>query len=117
MQITRFIPDLANVMAAAKISVSRAGYNTVGDILRAGCTAVLVPFAGGVETEQLRRAHMMRDRGLATMLLDDGMTPQSLAAAIDEAALLEKGEIQIDLEGANTAAHLLIKEYDLYKMR
>ena len=33
MRIVRYIPDLANVMKRIKVSVSHAGYNTVGDIL------------------------------------------------------------------------------------
>ncbi len=115
MQVTRFIPDLTNVMATAKVSVSRAGYNTLGDVLRAGCSAVLVPFAGGVETEQLRRAKVMCERGLATMLLDDDMTPQSLARAIDQAAILEKGESAINMDGANTAAQLLMSVFKSHK--
>lgn len=112
MHITRFVPDLAAVMAQADVSVSRAGYNTVGDLLRAHCPAVLVPFAGGLETEQLRRARMMEEQGLAAVLLDEDMTPISLAAAIDSASGLKNNPVTFDLDGADQAARLLIKAFD-----
>ena len=112
MQTTRFITDLAQVMAKAKVSVSRAGYNTVGDLLRAQCLSVLVPFAGGLETEQLRRAQMMEQQNLATVLLDENLNPQSLAAAIDKVALLQPKAAVFDLDGADKAAKILISEFE-----
>lgn len=111
MQVTRFVPDLAAVMAHAKVSISRAGYNTVGDLLRAQCRSVLVPFAGGLETEQLRRAHMLENLGLTTVLLDSDLTPQSLAQAIDKASTLGSAVARFDLDGAHKAAVILIDEY------
>jgi len=111
MKVTRFIADLAQVMANGKVSVSRAGYNTVGDLLRAQCVSVLVPFAGGLETEQLRRAQMMEQQNLATVLLDENLNPQSLAAAIDKVALLERRTANFDLDGADKAAEILISEF------
>jgi predicted glycosyltransferase len=112
MKVTRFIADLAQVMANGKVSVSRAGYNTVGDLLRAQCVSVLVPFAGGLETEQLRRAQMMEQQNLATVLLDENLNPQSLAAAIDKVALLERRTANFDLDGADKAAEILISEFE-----
>ena len=66
MRIVRQIPDLANAMKGTQVSVSHAGYNTVADILRAGCACVLYPYAEGKETEQLRRSEIMAEHGLAT---------------------------------------------------
>ena len=111
MSVTRFIDDLAAVMAQAKVSVSRAGYNTIGDLLRAKCPAVLVPFAGGLETEQLRRAQMMEKQGLAALLLEEELTPQNLANAVDNASTLTAKAAKFDLNGAENAARLLIGEF------
>jgi len=112
MKVTRFIIDLARVMANGKVSVSRAGYNTVGDLLRAQCVCVLVPFTGGLETEQLRRAQMMDKQSLATVLLDENLDAKTLAAAIDKAALLDRRTASFDLDGADKAAEILISEYE-----
>ncbi|MFK5979976.1 MAG: glycosyltransferase [Rhizobiaceae bacterium] len=117
MKVIRFIPDLARVMAASMVSVSRAGYNTVGDILRAGTRAVLVPFAGGIETEQLRRAQMMDERGVATLHLEDDLTPENLAKSIDIAADKPVAVFDLDLNGANNAAKMLIETHKNHRTK
>lgn len=117
MRVERFVPDLARVLAGAKVSVSRAGYNTVGDLLRARCRVVLVPFAGGRETEQLRRAQLFSAKGLAIMLRDEELTPKVLAQAVDEAAQLPLMEAGIDLDGASRSAEILMRELELHHAR
>ena len=66
--VERFVPDLAVVLAGAKLSISQAGYNTVADVLVAGCRAVFIPFAQGGETEQTRRAALLEKLGLGLSL-------------------------------------------------
>jgi predicted glycosyltransferase len=109
MQVRRFVPDLARIFASAQVSVSRAGYNTAADLMRAGCRSVLVPFAGGRETEQLRRAQILSRMGLATMLTDEELTPQSLAEAVDRAADLPPMAASLDMEGAANSAAILLE--------
>ncbi|MEZ5872474.1 MAG: glycosyltransferase [Nitratireductor sp.] len=109
MRVERFVPDLARVLASAKVSVSRAGYNTTGDLMRAGTRCVLAPFAGGRETEQLRRAEILAEKGLASLLRDEDLTPQSLAAAVDRAATLPPMRAGFDLEGASHGAAILLE--------
>ncbi len=41
--VERARPDFRALLAGAALSVSQAGYNTVLDLLRSGCPAVLVP--------------------------------------------------------------------------
>ncbi len=110
MKVVRFVPDLARVMAGAKVSLSRAGYNTVGDLMRAKCRAVLVPFAGGRETEQLRRAQLFAGRGLAALLTDDGLSPQTIGAAVDAALALPPLAAGLDMDGATHSAQILMRE-------
>ena len=107
MKIVRYIPNLANVMRYAKVSVSHAGYNTVGDILRAGCAAVLNPYADGNETEQLRRSQMMQKLGLAKMILPEAVTPENLAAVVDEASALKPAAIDLKTHGAERSAKII----------
>lgn len=107
MRIVRFVPDLARVLAESKVSVSRAGYNTVGDLMRAGCRSVLAPFSGGRETEQLRRARMLADRGLCQFITDQELTPQTLGAAVDRAAEQAPMNAGFDLEGAANSARII----------
>ncbi len=110
MRVVKFVPDLTRVLAGARVSVSRAGYNTIGDLMRARCRAVLVPFTGGRETEQLRRAQLFAARGFATMLTDDALSPQVIGAAVDEALQRPPVNAALDLEGASHAAQILMRE-------
>ena len=51
----------------ARLSVSQAGYNTVCDILRAGCRPLLIPFTAGGETEQTVSGRAARKAGARLM--------------------------------------------------
>lgn len=114
VKVVRFLPNIVEAMRAAKVSVSRSGYNTVGDLLRAQVASVLVPFTGGRETEQLRRAEIMDARGGATLLRPEDLTPQSLAAAVDRALPPKFDPGALDLNGAENAATLLIEAHQRF---
>ena len=101
-----FRPDFPGLLAGAQISVSQAGYNTVCDILRAQCRAVLIPFAEGGETEQSDRASRLEKLGLASMVQEDRLTAESLAKAM--LAAPNPAAHAIDLDGAHATARLLL---------
>lgn len=77
-----FRPDFPQLLAAAAVSVSQAGYNSVCDLLRARCRSVLVPFAADGETEQTRRAAGIAGEGRATVVSEADLNVASLKAAI-----------------------------------
>jgi predicted glycosyltransferase len=105
--VIRSIPDLPAHLAGARVSVSQAGYNTVADILVAGCAAVLAPFASGGETEQTMRAEALATSGRAAVVSEDNLYPESIAAAISQAVSLPQATVmQLD-GGPRTAACLL----------
>ena len=56
-------PDLPALMAAAALSISQAGYNTLLELMAVRARAVVVPFEGGVETEQRLRADLLAEIG------------------------------------------------------
>jgi len=90
------------------LSVSQAGYNTALETLQAGARAVLVPFAGGGESEQTLRARLLAERGLVHVVEEDVLSPATLAAAIDRAAAGPRPAPEtIDLGGARRSAELL----------
>lgn len=105
--IVRHIPNMVSALQSAWVSVSHSGYNTVGDILRAGCSSVLYPYVGGNETEQFRRAEMMDRLGIAKMVHPDGFSPETLAVAIDAAAKFKPGSVALDMNGAEKTAIIL----------
>ncbi len=105
VEIHDFLPDLRTQMAHARLSISRAGYNTAADIFRSGTRAIVVPLSDGEETEQLRRAEILEARGLATVLWPREETAEGLAAAIDRAMAGPAPRFDaINLDGAETTA-------------
>ncbi len=113
LEVARFRKDFAALLAACDLSVSQAGYNTVGDVLRAGCRCVLVPFAAGGETEQTARAERLSAMGLATALPEDGLTGKGLAEAITlSLAGPRPPRAALDLDGAAGSARLLRRALD-----
>ena len=107
--LTRFRPDLASLMRGAALSVSQAGYNTVADILMAGCHALLLPFAADGETEQTDRAERLAAIGRISTLAESALTPASLAAAIRQeiARPLPPQSLQIRVDGAVRSTEIL----------
>jgi predicted glycosyltransferase len=108
LAIFRFRPDFPSLLTGAELSVSQAGYNTVCDILRAGCRCLLVPFSAGGETEQSVRAERLARLGLAGVIPEDGIAGPTLAAAIADALARPKPPTAaLDLNGAAQTATLL----------
>ena len=97
--------DFPDLLANARVSVSQAGYNTCVDLLRAGCRAVLVPFAQGREREQKIRADAFARRGWATVCPESDLSVETLSAAIDAAPVPPAHRIACD--GARQTAKLL----------
>jgi predicted glycosyltransferase len=90
------------------LSVSQAGYNTVLETLQARARAVLVPYAGGGESEQTLRARLLSERGLVHRVEEDALQPATLAAAIDRAAAAPRPPAgALDLDGARRSAELM----------
>ncbi len=69
--VQRTTDDLAGWMAAADVSISRAGYNTCVDVLATGARALLVPSAK--MSDQRLRAERFAALGLATMLAPEAL--------------------------------------------
>ena len=103
-----FQPDFAALLAGAELSISQAGYNSVMDVLAAGCRAVLVPYAGGGEMEQTMRAERLALRAGFRFVPEAALRPARLAA-LAAAALAGPAPdaAGLDLGGAETTARLV----------
>ena len=107
-EIIPFMADLPRALSTCQLSISQAGYNTVADILVAGCRAVLVPFAEGGETEQTRRADALERAGRAVALDAAGITANSLAQAAARAMQSSPAPLAARLDGAERSAALIV---------
>ena len=83
--VERFRPDFPALLRRARLSISQGGYNTLMEVLDAGLRAVVVPYAGGLETEQSLRANLLAARGLVEVVGEDALGAESLAAAVERA--------------------------------
>jgi len=102
--------DYREMLSRAALSVSQAGYNTVMDILVTGVRAVLVPFAAEGETEQALRARLLAERERVQVADEATLTPETLAAAIDEALSRPAPMLEgLALDGAAATARAVRK--------
>ena len=110
VELERSRSDFRTLLANCAISVSQAGYNTLLETVQAGARALVVPFAGGHESEQTLRARCFAERGLLEVLEESALTPPSLAAALDRmAAGPRPSPGAIDLGGARKSAALIAR--------
>jgi predicted glycosyltransferase len=110
VSIFRFRQDFPSLLASTELSVSQAGYNTVCDILRAGCRSLLVPFAAGGETEQTERAERLRAMGLAGFITEADLTPERLADAVETSLAKPKPPANsLAVDGAKQSSQVLRK--------
>lgn len=105
----RFRTDFTSLLASARVSVSQAGYNTVADILQAGCRALLIPYAAQGETEQTTRAAKLQTLGRAVMLAEADLSGQAVAKGIETALAqdIAAGPAQVATDGTRRSAEII----------
>jgi predicted glycosyltransferase len=106
--VVRSIADLPDRIAAARLSLSRGGYNTVVETVAAGTPCVVVPHAPEGEPEQDTRARRFAALGLLVHLAEADLTPQSLARAAQTGLSQRHNDaIPLQTDGAARSAALL----------
>ena len=106
--LERFRDDFIGLLSAASLSVSQAGYNTVNDVMQAGCRTILVPYSEQGETEQSDRARRLSSLGRAHVIEEDALSGSVLAAAItDVMAQAAPAALLSSMNGAENTAVIL----------
>jgi len=98
-----FTADLGSYLSAANLVISMAGYNTVCELLSLGKRALLIPRVQ-TRTEQLIRATMLAERGLAHLLLPSELTPERLRQAMKMALAAPSPQNQLNMNGLTTVS-------------
>lgn len=102
--------DFSELLENCRLSISQGGYNTLMETLHAGACSVVVPFAGGAETEQTVRAGLLAERGWIDMVAESELSPRTLADAIDRAAQRSPAKSgAVSLDGAQNSAAMLAR--------
>jgi predicted glycosyltransferase len=117
IQVLDFVEGFPEMLGSADLSISQAGYNTVADLLTAGCAAVVVPSAAGGETEQTERAAGLAANRLAVAVTEAEVSPEKLAVAIAGALRLPKRPRGQTLPGAMRTARIVKAELDSLRRR
>jgi predicted glycosyltransferase len=101
--------DFSALLSRCTVSISQAGYNTLLDVVLARARAVVVPFTDGRHTEQPTRARLFEQRGLVRRVEAAGLTPETLARAVDAAAQSARPPPgALDVNGAERTAELVL---------
>ncbi len=99
--------EFRQLLAACAVSISQAGYNTVMDLLATDARAVLIPFVGPGETEQLLRAQRLEALELAELADEGTLSADGLARAVERARARPRPAMTLDLGGAAKSAQLI----------
>ena len=106
--VERARADFPSLMANCILSISQGGYNTVMEMMTAGTRGVIVPYAGGLETEQTLRARLLKNRSGIRTIPEDTLNPAALATAVDAALDAPPPDASgLDTGGADKGAALI----------
>ncbi len=106
--VERARTDFVTLLKNCHLSISQGGYNTLMEILLTEANGIVVPYAGGHETEQTLRARLLAERGLIRQIPEEELTVVGLVNTIN--AAIERpidGVNAIDMDGANKTAELI----------
>ncbi|HUD44370.1 MAG TPA: UDP-N-acetylglucosamine--N-acetylmuramyl-(pentapeptide) pyrophosphoryl-undecaprenol N-acetylglucosamine transferase [Patescibacteria group bacterium] len=83
--IMKFIEpsDVGEIYRNADLVISRSGVNTMTELLVMKKSCLLIPLPHGQRDEQIENAAYLKEKGLATVLLQKDATGESLLATID----------------------------------
>ena len=106
--VERARADFSTLMANCALSISQGGYNTVMEMMTARTRGVVVPYAGGLETEQTLRARLLENRSGIRTIPEDMLNPAALAAAVNAALDAPPPDASgLDIGGADKSAALV----------
>jgi UDP-N-acetylglucosamine--N-acetylmuramyl-(pentapeptide) pyrophosphoryl-undecaprenol N-acetylglucosamine transferase len=124
-QVLRFVePDeVLSLFEQADLVVSRSGINTVTELLSLGKPCLLIPLPYGQRNEQLTNALFVKEKGIAEVLQQPGLTPETLFEKITEmmkslrtyTAQSQKAKEAVILDAANQIIALVAHGYEQTK--
>lgn len=82
-EVAPFFRDMAGRLGAAHLVIGRAGASTVCELAVAGKPSLLVPLKIAADDHQRFNARLLADAGAAAVALEDELTVDSLAGALD----------------------------------
>ncbi len=81
LDVREYIYDMADVMRAADLVLSRAGASTIAELTALGVPAILVPSPNVTNHHQEKNANVLGDHGAALVLAQEGLDGKTLFTA------------------------------------
>jgi predicted glycosyltransferase len=103
----RSVPDLGAELRVASASISQCGYNTAMDILRSGVPALVVPFSGEKQDEQMNRARRLERLRALRVLEPARLNAETMAREIESLLQFRPEVLHLDMNGVENTAQLL----------
>ncbi|MGL6028227.1 MAG: undecaprenyldiphospho-muramoylpentapeptide beta-N-acetylglucosaminyltransferase [Legionella sp.] len=93
--------ELADLFAISSLVISRAGANSLYEILALAKPHILIPLSAAVSRgDQIQNARYFQQLGISVVINDQELNEQSLLAALDE-VMANKQEIDNKIKGLN----------------
>ena len=105
--------ELPDLFAAADLIISRAGANSICEILALRKPNILIPLSAAASRgDQILNARSFEQRGLAHVLMQEDMTPDTLLTAVvdtykDRGRLIDAMERESSSNGVANVMHLI----------
>ena len=113
--VERARPDFTTLMANCALSISQGGYNTVMEMMAARTRGVIVPYAGGLETEQTLRARLLENRSGIRSIPEETLNADNLARAVNTALKAPPPDAKgLNTGGADTSARLIGEWFEMH---
>ncbi|HVZ69322.1 MAG TPA: undecaprenyldiphospho-muramoylpentapeptide beta-N-acetylglucosaminyltransferase [Rhizomicrobium sp.] len=84
-ELASFFSDLPRRIAAAHLVIARAGAGTLAELAAIGRPAILIPLPGATDDHQTPNADVFANAGAGWRVPQDQLTPQFLAAMLEQA--------------------------------
>ncbi len=107
ISLIRSVPDLGVELRSAAASISQCGYNTAMDILCSRVPALVVPFSGDKQDEQMNRARRLERLGALRVLEQERLEAQALAAEVEHLLHFQPSAIELNMNGVENTAQVL----------
>lgn len=107
ISLVKSVPDLGAELRTAAASISQCGYNTAMDLLRSRVPALVVPFHGEKQDEQMNRARRMERLGALRVLEQERCNAETMAQEIDSLLHFRPSSVELSMNGVEHTAALL----------
>lgn len=105
--------EFSGVVFASDVVVSRAGMNTITELMHYGKPAIIIPLPHAQKNEQMKNARFMESFGLALVASQQTLTPEKLVSdcltmlAKKDTLDIEKAKAAVKIDGVQTIIDIL----------